>query len=232
MYEIDELANIVPMANEFEQFALTEDIRENGQRESAVLWRGRLVDGRCRQLSCVALGVDLEVRKLDDAIERDEVALIVKSLNTRRNLTDTQKCMSAFLQQSDTQESNESVARKWGISLGTYKNARYVGVNRPELVGPLFHGKSVEILDPDKGYRVTSNKVNTIARIIKKTVEDGVVTVDDSEVVRWKADGLIKTEQGKEWFYATVRSRGEVVVNNPGVLADYIELANLKFKAS
>lgn len=227
MYEIDELANIVAMANEYEQLALMEDIRINGQQEPAVLWRGRLVDGRCRQLACMTLGVELKVRKLDDSLPREEVAKIVKALNTRRNLTDPQKYMSAFKAQEKNWQTNAEIARQWGLSLGTYKNARYVGVNRPDFVEPLFNGKSVKIFDPDKNREVSTSRINTLARIIKKTLELDVVMEDISEVYEFSVDGAIKTEAGKEWYYETVSSLG---ITDVAVRILIVELANLKFK--
>jgi len=229
MYPIDELANIVALASEYEQLALTEDIRRNGQREPAVLWQGRIVDGRCRQLACVSLGIELLVKELDDNLSRDEVAQIVKSLNTRRNLTDTQKAMSAFKSQEKNWLTNEELAKAWGIPLGTYKNARYLGVNRGDLVEPLFNGKSVEILDPDKGYVITTNKINTLARIIKKTKELITVVVDDSEKISYTVSGLVKTEAGKSWYYSKMKEHN-IGPDAVGIRMDYVEFANLKYK--
>jgi hypothetical protein len=200
MYPIDELANIVAMASEYEQIALTEDIKTQGQREPAVLWRGRIVDGRCRQLACHAIDVPLMVRELDSELTREEVAAVVKSLNTRRNLTDMQKAMIGVMQQEAAWITNEEIAKQWGLPLSTYKNARYIAMNMPDLVEPLFNGKSVEILDPDKGYVVTTNKINTLARIVKKTKERGIVVVDASEEVTFNVDSSIRTEAGKNWY--------------------------------
>lgn len=228
MYEVDQLANLVAMASEQEQLALTEDIKNNGQREPAVLWQGRIVDGRCRQLACVVLGIELNVRELDSNLSREEVAVVVKSLNTRRNLTDMQKCMSAYKQQMDRHLSNDEVAKQWGIALGTYKNAKYIAVNRPELVEDLFNGKSVSLIDPDKGYVVTTNKINTLARIVKKINEIGIV-MDTSEqvAISFNVDGVLKTEKAKEWYYANVKDKG---INDTQILAWLVELANYKFK--
>lgn len=228
MYEVDQLANLVAMASEQEQLALTEDIRANGQRESAVLWQGRIVDGRCRQLACVTLGIELDVRELDSNLSREEVAVIVKSLNTRRNLTDMQKCMSAYKQQAQKQLSNDEVSKQWGIALGTYKNAKYIAVNRPELVEDLFNGKSVSLVDPDKGYIVTTNKINTLARIVKKINEIGIV-VDTSEqvTISFNVDGVLKTEKAKEWYYTNVKDKG---ITDTQILAWLVELANYKFR--
>ena len=227
MYEVDALAGIVAMANKHEQLALTEDIRKNGQTQPAVLWHNRIVDGRCRQLACLTLDIELSVRKLDDNLTREEVADIVKSLNIRRNLTDTQKAMSAFKEQEKAWETNETTARQWGIPLGTYKNARYVAVNRPEVVDPLFNGESVKIYDPKKGRDIVTNKINTLARIIKCTKEAETVFVDDSEKVVFTLDSSLKTEAAKDWYYDAYEraKQSEVTL---GMLL--VELANLKFK--
>lgn len=227
MYPIDNLANLVAMASVHEQLSLTDDIADNGQHEPAVLWRGSIVDGRCRQLACITLGIELLVRELDSNLSRDEVATVVKSLNTRRNLTDMQKAMTAYKQQEEYGIENVGIAKKWGIPLGTYKNARYIATNRPELVEPLFNGKSVEILDPDKGYTVTTNKINTLARIIKKTKELGITVVDTSERISFSASGLIKAEAGKDWYYSTIK-RYNVV--DPGLQMILVEHANIVYK--
>lgn len=227
MYPIDELANIVAMANEAEQIALTEDIKRNGQREPAVLWQGRIVDGRCRQLACHTLGIELLVREVDSKLTREEVVAVVKSLNTRRNLTDMQKAMSAYKQQETAWQTNEDIAKQWGLPISTYKNARYVAMNRPEFVEPLFNGKSIEVLDPDKGYKITTNKINTLARIVKKTREKTLVVVDDSELVSFKVDGLIKTEEGKNAYYSIVNTCN---VTDMRIITALIEWANLKYR--
>lgn len=232
MYPIDELANIVAMASELEQVALTDDIRDNGQREPAVLWQGRLVDGRCRQLACEALGVPLLTRELSSSMSREEVAKVVQSLNTRRNLTDTQKAMSGYKAQlADTALSNEATAKKWGIPLGTYKNARFIGVNKPELVEPLFNGSSVVVYDPDKGTKITTSRINTLARIIKRTMEMTIV-VDDSKSIDWKCDAAISTEAGKAWYYEQVATMERTQGSPTGkiiVQQMIAELANYKF---
>ena len=230
MYEIDELAGIVAMASDKEQRALTIDISVNGQREPAVLWQDKIVDGRCRQLACDALGIVLKVRHLDGNLSRSEVASIVKSLNVRRNLTTSQKIMSAVKEQEKTGEHNQKVADSWGIGLTTFKNGKYVKKHRPEFVDPLFGGRSVDIRDEEKGYVVTTTKVNTVARLIKKSYEYGNVVVDNSEEVTFTVDGLLKTEASKEWYYSTMASL-EASSNNKiqlGMLV--LELANLKFK--
>ena len=227
MYEVDELANIVAMASEKEQKALVQDISKNGQQEPAVLWQNRLVDGRCRQLACMTLGTKLKVRSLDSKLSKEDVAKIVKSLNTRRNLTMTQKIVSAYKQQLRTNETNNDVADQWAISVPSLKNMKYLAKHMPHLVDPLFNGDTVIVKDYDKGIDVTTNKINTIARLAKKELEFNKLVVDNSEVVEFAADGVLKTEAAKDWYYSTVAS---LRIQDPLVRMLIVELANLKFK--
>ena len=199
-YKIHPLANIVAMAGAREQQALTNDILNNGQNEPAVLWRGQIVDGRCRQLACTTLNVPLETRKLDDSLTESEVAKVVKSLNTRRNLTETQKLASAYLEQQRNGNNNKIVADEWAVSVRSLQNFKYIALHKPELVEPLFNGDSVTVNDPDKSHPITTNKVNTLARIVKQEQEAGKVTIvkpEQIEAMSYTVNGLITTEAGK-----------------------------------
>jgi len=228
-YEIDDLANLVPMASASELKALQLDIQTNGQKEPILLWKNKIVDGRNRQLACKNLGIQLEVKHLDDNLSYDEVAKMVKSLNTRRNLTETQKIMSAVKSQQKFGGTNKELAEQWGISERTFKNGKYIAANEPSFIDILYNGSSVKLFDPAKGYEVTANKVNTITRIIKANNEQNSVEVDESEVVdlTFSVDGLIKTEAAKQWFY---NKKENLNLSNTQVIMDYIELANLKYK--
>lgn len=228
MYEIHELANIVAMAGEREQLALVEDIGSNGQIEPAVLWQGKIVDGRCRQLACMSLDLPLMTRELDSKLPESEVAKVVKGLNTRRNLTPTQKVISGVMEQERTGDTNAECARKWATSEKTFKNGKYIAKYRPELIPDLFDGKTVSLYDSDKGYNVTTNKINTVARLVKKQLETGVVRDTSEEVtIEWTSDGVLKTEAAKEWYYTTIHAakKSEALLG-----ALLVELANLKFK--
>jgi hypothetical protein len=199
-YTIHPLANIVAMAGEREQAALTQDIMQNGQTEPAVLWRGQIVDGRCRQLACATLDIPLHTRTLEDSLTEDEVAVVVKSLNTRRNLTDTQKIASAYLDQKRTGKCNKQIAQEWAVSVRTLQNFKYIAQHREELVEPLFNGDSVKVIDPEQGYVVTTNKVNTLARIVKLGEEKGKVEIvkpTELESIQYNVAGVIATEAGR-----------------------------------
>lgn len=81
------------MMTEAELLGLVEDIRDNGQREPAVLWNGMLVDGRNRAAACDKLGIDLDVSELDS--DTDPVKWVVSYNLHRRHLTASQRSMCA-----------------------------------------------------------------------------------------------------------------------------------------
>jgi hypothetical protein len=220
----EELAGLVPMAIASEQAVLTMDINEHGQREPIVLWKGEVVDGRCRQKALITLGKDLYYKELDSALTEDEVKIFVKSVNTRRNLTQTQKIMSAC---RDSLKSNSKsivdTAKAWGIGDKTLKNARYVAKQRPEFIDPLFNGKTVTIVNV-KGEEIESNKITAIYAFIKRLEEAVIEDVEHA----WDERAAIKTQAGKEWYYkqmSDIQDYGDVKAKM--LIA---ELANYKFK--
>lgn len=227
MYPISELAALVPLASESEQRALTLDIADKGQKEAAVLWKGEIVDGRCRQLACTSLGVELLVKELDEELSEEQVRRLVKSMNTRRNLTVTQKVVSAHKEYLAKQGTLDEVAASWGVSRKSLVNCNYIAKHRGELIEPLFDGKTVVVYDIRRGVNVTTNKISTLAKLVKQLQEKEVV-LDSSKEVEFCVEGMIDTEKGKEWYYSTVAAHG---VRDWNVRSLLVELANYKYSS-
>lgn len=218
----EELAGLVPMADEVEQAVLTRDIADNGQQDPIVLWQGKVVDGRCRQKALTTLEQHIMYKELDNALTEDEVRIYVKSVNTRRNLTHTQKVMSAVRESlRPGSKTVHSVAKAWGISKALLENGRFVAKHRPEFIQPLFDGGSVNIANKD-GFDTTSNKVSTIYASIKRELEHA----ERDESHAWSEDSAIKTQEGKEWYYEFVKVNK--ISDIPTKMA-LTELANYKF---
>ena len=193
MYEIDDIASMVPMTSAIELEALKEDIKTNGQREPILLWRGKIVDGRNRQLACQSLGIKVKVKKINAKVSREKVLQMVKSYNTRRNLTETQKVMSAVKYQEKNGGTNKYIAKHWVVSERTLKNGKYISKHRKDFVDDLFEGKTVKFMDDIRGYEITTNKITTIAQHIKVNLEKNILIVDTSNEVdiSFNVDGHI-----------------------------------------
>lgn len=219
------LAGLVPMATEVEQAVLMADIEKNEQRDPIILWRGQVVDGRCRQKALTTLGKHILYRELDTELTEDDVKVFVKSVNTRRNLTPTQKVMIACKEsvREDEVRPIHIIAKSWGISNDILKNARFIAKERPEFVEPLFNGEAIKITDKD-GLDKYTNKVTTIYAYLKKISEQVV----ESTEYAWKEDSYITTQAGKEWYYAQVADI-EKSSDNVRIKMLIAELANYKF---
>ena len=225
-FEINEdMAGLVPMALSDEQTALMEDIEINGQRDPIVLWRGEMVDGRCRSKALTMLGMNYIYKELDDELSEDDVAAYVKSVNTRRNLTLTQKVVSAYKKYDKNRSANTipGIARSWSIGSAILNNMLFIAKHKPDFVDPLFNGLSVEIVNKD-GIEVSSNKITAIWAFVKREQE---IVVNREVDHAWKADGAIKTQVGKEWFYDFIKEHG---IQNIEVMKALADAANFRYK--
>lgn len=235
-YEVNnEMAGIVPMANTIEQEALNKDIAAAGELLlPIVLWKGQIIDGRCRQIACIAAGIEMKVRAIPDNTPREEVAGMVRSLNTRRNLTTTQKALSALRQQQNFGGTNAEIVRTCGVGVLTFKNVKYIadfstrGANtrffRTEVpIEDLFNGKNLNLVL--RGEYIFSSKVNTIAGYIRENIQ--VVEKLDRSAWIDVSEG-IASDAGKDWYHINLSLIGgeKVDIN---IRRTYAELANFKF---
>jgi len=232
---IHDLATIVPMANKLEQDALNIDIAENGfkmELGKILLYQGKIVDGRCRQKALLSAGLDPreyaeEIDKKDD----DEVISIVKAANTRRNLTTTQKAISAYNTWKNglTTNTQDKVAESWGIGVRSLKNVSSINksiqvldksphsntiyslekctgalakkIKVTDILEKLLEGDSIKI-DENK----PTDALKTIAQNLKYIAEDLARTFLPIENYEWKADAAIKSERGKDTYYSIVNN--------------------------
>ena len=220
------IAGIVPMAVKAEQDALNVDVKTNGLLSPVVLWKGMIVDGRCRQVACIAAGIDVVATELGWNMPEEQVIAIVKSLNTRRNLTMTQKCMSAirYYYSNMCNKKLEDVAKEWGIGRQTMMNVNYIYKMHNAFIVPLFVGDSVMIQDA-RGIDIKSNKVNSICQYLKRKEEEAKLVVVSSDNDEWNPNSRIKTQAGKDWYYDAVNAIDDETVMRMLL----VELANFKF---
>lgn len=157
--EWDDLAYVVPMAIPEELDALALDIQENGLREPVMMWRGKVVDGRCRDLACTRVGERIRVKELDDELTEEDVERLVKSVNTRRNLSKTQKTMVAARNYLDTKGrgikiSIAKAAQEWGVSDRYVKHGIKLWEACPDWAQKLFDGEAIDLGNDGKIYNV------------------------------------------------------------------------------
>ena len=203
--EIHAYAALVPLATQTEQEVLTQDIKDNGLRDPITLWKGKVVDGRCRLAAWRTIGwevANIPRKELDDELTEAEVIAYVKSVNTRRNLTLTQKVMIATKQTLDPANKLSVIdtAKSWGIGEKTIRNGKFIAKHKPEYIEPLFNGLAVSIKDRN-GELIDTTAVSAICAAIKREQELDVTGVPTTTgMLDWNEDAVIKTQQGKDAY--------------------------------
>ena len=72
--------------------ALVEDIKENRQHDSVILYEGKILDGRNRYRACQLIGIDVQTR---DYPGIDPIGFVLSVNLHRRHLTASQRCLVA-----------------------------------------------------------------------------------------------------------------------------------------
>lgn len=108
------LANLFPKHSDAKLAELVEDIRARGQRKRAVLFQGKILDGRGRACACDELGTELQT---EDYTGDDPLGEVLSLNLHRRDLTaaDRREVVRQALK-IDPSLSNRFVAAKTGVS--------------------------------------------------------------------------------------------------------------------
>jgi hypothetical protein len=165
-------------------------------------------------------------KELDDGLSEDAVRVVVKSLNTRRNLTVPQKIASAIKDYSENRHkvALKEVAVSWGVSCSILDNAWWILRHRPEIIDAIFNGNTVEIVNT-KGFAVQSCKISAIYAYLRREKES--VVCDNT--YGYKVGTRVKSQQGKEWLYGVLKRHKELPLEVRLLLE---ETANYKFRKS
>jgi hypothetical protein len=189
IYAINDLANLVPLAGPAEQEALTRDIEKNGQKQSALLWKGEIIDGRCRQKSCIELGRELKVTNLKNPdgseLSLEQAKAEVKSYNTRRNLKTTQVVAVAYKHGLGHGYSNAVVAKDWGCTPRLLTSFKALMKLEPGMFEALHAGKNATIMDYRTGVVVATSMVNKLLKIAvsNRKLKKDTSTIDYSKCI-------------------------------------------------
>lgn len=203
--EVHPLANQVPMALPEEQKALELNIKENGQQIPIILYRGKIIDGRCRALACLALNITVRTEFLPNNLTIAQVTDKVKSLNTRRNLTKAQKAVIAARQYCpNTKVTQKSICEAWGVDKREFTAANYLLKIRPDYAEALFLGKRCPT-----GSGRNSHSVRTVADAVKAEIQQLQSTLPDASNAHGHdfTNGIV-TAVGKQNYANSIKRIG------------------------
>ena len=163
-------ANTVAMMTTEEQLALKTRIAEHGQEVPIILFRGFIVDGRCRSLACAELGIDVISISLPHKTTREQIKNKVINMETRRDKTTAQKAMRAAYALADDPK------LRTGVATTTYAStphevaaAKYILANHPHVGKSLFDGERIQVGTHDSS---DTPKYSVSVRVIAKYYQD------------------------------------------------------------
>jgi hypothetical protein len=224
-YEIHPFASIVRMPAPQEQETLKLSIERSGGLEvPIVLWKGKIVDGRCRQMACVALNMEIPENRIDhlsESLTPDEVKDKVRALNTRRNLSVESQLASFYKEQVASGKSNAAMVADYGCSGRALTRLHKIVKLEPKYLDYFFEEKVIEVYDMEKEVMVKSKKVYTILSVLERNLK--FVPKESSEVVYAKDYlGQLSSLAGEELFCDTTRGKSVSIANYFELLVDKI----------
>jgi len=223
-YEVHPAATIFPMMTEEEYEGLKQDIKDNGQEDPIMLWRGKVLDGRNRLLACEELGRIPQVAKLSD--DTDPWKYVLSHNLHRRHLTTSQRAMVATklatLRNGSNQHSKEGAskeapsqneaAEQLGVGRATVQRAKVVqehgsaSVNKAVEQGKLPVAKAAQLVKavPDK------REQNKILAGGKDAIDNAIdANDDDDDIIETKA----KVDNQPEHLIPRIKAAAQSLTN-------------------
>jgi len=193
-----------PLMNDEEFLELKNDIELNGQMEPVDLYKKNLiVDGRHRYLVLKELGIDtIKCFNLPYMMSLDDVEAIVKSRETRRHQTPTQKAIRAWKHHISGNDSMSATALKYGVAKPQIAYCSKISKSKgTDILETLFNGGSVVV--DGKHTKSLANIYNSIK------AEEAVKMKQDLSSTK-KPDREVIAEANTVWDF--IKSRDDEVL--------------------
>ena len=204
-------------------------IEEHGQTKPIYIKEGLCVDGRHRTKIAKELGREVLCIDLNPELTSEEVTLLSnEEILSGRDYNISQRAIWALRElvlNLGMSMAKAATTAKVDRRMVSYAST-IRGLDREDVLDALMKGERVEVGSMDR----PSSSLEVICKNVKADKEKAVV-VDDSERIVFNPDAIIKTEQGKEWYYSMIASR-RIPEEWVDVRMDYMEMANLKHKDS
>lgn len=155
-----------------EQFdALKSDIELNGQLQPAIVYRGKIVDGRHRYKALTQLGKeDIKVVRLQNNLTLDEVTNLVNSTEMRRHQSPTQLAIKGYRLYKLGKLTQKEVPSKVGCSLTNLKAVISLeSLGRLDVVELLESGGKFDV-SRDSRFNKMTDSLLAITSYIKEEI--------------------------------------------------------------
>jgi len=181
--KIHPAANIFPNMDAESYERLKEDIRQNGQIEPAVFFKGELIDGRHRVRACQELNIQYQECEIVDDGYIDPFKWVISTNLHRRHLTESQRAMVS--------------GRMANLKNGQVGNGRKVA---PSKDGATTVSEAAAILNVStKSVERAKSVIDKGSQALIEAVESGSVPVSLAEkLVKECDDKKTQTELAKQ----------------------------------
>lgn len=151
--QIHDLATLTPYMTDLDYEALKLSLKENGQQQPIIMYKGKCIDGRHRLKALAELGVTkvIAVNESNTLSESDITNKILNVYERRRHQTSTQKALSAIKYYNKVMLEGEklskgAVALQFGISRNSlYLAEQLLSLAGTNVVAYLFEGNKINI---------------------------------------------------------------------------------------
>jgi len=160
-HDVHTMANIVPL--DPKTATLEQSINRTGLLQPIMLYKGKIIDGRRRAISCAKLGISPTVNDIGVEFDRTpkELYEIVLAENTRRSINKGQKAIIAAFQVTRNAHklmgiptALEYAKSVWDISPVSYKKAKFIVDKSQTHAAEIFNTGFAEI----EGKQCSMNK--------------------------------------------------------------------------
>ena len=226
-YPIHPAAELFPMMSDEEFKGLVDDMRENGQRESIVLWKNQLIDGRNRLKACEVLEFNPQFEELDD--EYDPWKYVISHNLHRRHLSTSQRSMVsaklASLKRGDNQHTQicessiASAAKQLNVSERSVVSAKQVIDKGSE--------QTKQAVEQDR--LPVSLAADLVKAVPDKKQQDKIIAEGASkvrEIVREKKEEIRQKEEPKKESYRLSQIKkllAELLPHELKIVRDWLE---------
>jgi len=176
-YLFHEMSSYLPLLEGEEFDALVEDIREFGQIDDAVLYEGKILDGRNRYRVTKILGIELKVRdwKPSEATGITPLQYVISTNIMRRHLNHAQRSEIGLLLLEEEEKLAKERSDKMSMIKGKLAKKDITDVEKTTLeknLNELSKGRATQIVgDKIKVHHTTLSQAKKIKEIAEKEPE-------------------------------------------------------------
>ena len=180
-----------------EQFeALKNDIAVNGQLQPALVYRGKIVDGRHRYKALTQLGEEsIKITRLQNNLTLDEVTNLVNSTEMRRHQSPTQLAIKGYRMYKVGSFTQKEIPSKVGCSLTNLKAVIALeALGRLDVIELLEAGGKMNV-SRDPRFNKMTDSLLAITGYLKEEVARLDALQNDVEEVGEKSESKVSREE-------------------------------------